>query len=316
MKKRESKYELLFQEVERNLPSSFRKHILSSQVKNVLEKDIHKNKESKDDWKSLKKTLDEESIAQNKEASLRRLITKRLSEVKYKTHGNISPPKIYTFEKNSDDLDLACGFISHNQYFSNLSAIYFLGLTDQKIQTHYICKETHYLSNRESVYDENLAKLTFRKNARRSNRYVQYEGTRIYFLEKQDLNMLGVIDLPFKKKNKNLFYIKCTNLERTFMDSIVTPQYSGGLDSIISFFKNKSLNLTDLKKIYQTLCPVYPYWQKIGFLLELMGQKEKSRTWGKLFENLPLKKFFLDRGYRNDWAFNKKWQIYYPKKIM
>ena len=307
MKKRESKYEPLFQKVEKGLPSSFRKHALSSQVKNVLKKDIHKSKESKGNWKS---------IAQNKEAGLRRLITKRLSEVKYKVHGNISPPKIYTFEKNTNDLDLACGFISHNQYFSNLSAIYFLGLTDQKIQTHYICKETHNLSAKGPIYDEDLAKITFRKNARNTNRYVQYGGTRIHFLEKQDVSMLGVIDLPFKKKDKNLFYIKCTNLERTFIDSIITPQYSGGLDSIISLFENKNLDLIALKKIYQKLCPVYPYWQKIGFLFELMGQKEKSATWSKLFEDFPLKKFFIDRGYRSDWAFDKKWQIYYPEKII
>ena len=312
MKKRTSKYGSLFQKVKKRLPPSFKKSILSSQIEHVVQEEALKER------KAASNSFEEQQIKQliqNKRAGIKRLVTKRLNEIKYKVYGNISPPKLYTFEKNIDGLEWACGLNSCKQYFSNLSAIYLLKLTNQRPLVHYLCKENHYVPDRDFTYDENLAKITFRNEARNSSRYVKYKETSIYFLEKQNLNMIGVIDLPFKKKDKDLFYIKCTNLERTFIDSIMTPQYSGGTSSILSFFGHTDLNLMTLKKIYQTLNPIYPYWQKIGFLLELMNQKKKSNQWHELFKKFPLKKFFLDRGYRNDWSFNQKWQLYHPKAI-
>ena len=315
MKTRKSKYEPLFQEMKKGLSLVFKKNILSAQIKRVLQKNAcdesKRNPDFFGEWEI------EQFIDQNKRAGLRRLVAKRLHKIKYdKIHGKISPAKLYTFEKEVDGLDCACGLNSNKQYFSNLSAIYLLELTDQKITTHYVCKENHDALGRDFKYDEDLAKITFRKKARSSSSYVQYKKTRIYFLEKQNLGMMGVIDFPFKKKDKDLFHIKCTNLERTFLDSVITPQYSGGNDSIVSFFRSADLDLTFLKKIYQKLNPAYPYWQKIGFLLDVMDQKEKSRKWYEFFKGTTLKKFFVDKGYRSDWDFNKKWKIYYPKTMV
>ena len=290
--KKISKYESLFQEVRKGLAPAFKKNALCVQIERVLQ--------------------NEQVKSENKRTGLQRLVTKRLNQIKNKVHGNIRPASLYTFEKDIDGLDCACGLNSDKQYFSNLSAIYLLGLTDQKVTTHYLCKENHDASDRDFVYDEDLAKITFRKKARSSNRYVQYQETRIYFLEKQNLDMMGVVDLPFKKKDRDLFHIKCTNLERTFLDSVITPQYSGGNDSIVSFFRHADLDLTLLKKMYQKLNPAYPYWQKIGFLLDMMNQKGKSRKWYEFFKGVTPKKFFIDREYRSDWDFNKKWKIYYP----
>ena len=314
MKTRVSKYEPLFQRVRKGLPPSFKKYALSSQVESILREDV--GNELRQDTDSFDGVFDEDFINPNKTADLRRLITKRLNEIKYKVYGKISPPKLYTFEKDIDPLDFACGFISQTHYFSNLSAIYFLGLTDQRIQTHYICKETHCAPTEDFTYDEDLAKITFRNSFRNSNRYVQYKGARIHFIEKQNLGMVGVIDIPIQKKGRDLFYIKCTNLERTFIDSMLTPQYSGGISLIILFFKKMELNVVELKKIYKKLCPAYPYWQKIGFVLDIMGEKEKSRQWKEYFKSTPLKKFFLSKDYRRDWEFNEKWKIYYSKKMI
>ena len=255
------------------------------------------------------------TTSESKISGIRRLITKRLNKIEYKAHGNIKPRVLYTFEKDLNGLDCAYGFISENLYFSNLSAIYFLELTVQRPLIHYICFERHYSPNSSFVYDEDLARIAFRKRARISKRYVQYKETQIHFIEKQNMDMMGVVSIPIKKKDKKGFFIKCTNLERTFIDSVVSPQYSGEIESVISFFKNTNLNLSALKKIYRKLNPIYPYWQNIGYLLDVMNQEEKSEEWRGYFKNIAPEKFFISKGYRSNWYFNKKWKIYHPESM-
>ena len=305
MKKEVSKYEPLFQEIKKSLPPSFNKGALSSEIKRIVAKDT-----------SGKATME------SKKAGINRLVAKRLNEVKYGTHGgtwqhwkSIGARKLYTFEKYLDGLDCAHGLVSENRYFSNLSAVYLLGLTNQRPLKHYVCLERHSSPATSFVYDEELAKILFRKNAKVSKRYIQYKETEIYFIEKQCLGMMGVASIPVKRKDKKLFFTKCTDLERTFMDSVVSPQYSGGIRTVISFFRDTNLNLRDLKNIYQKLNPIYPYWQSIGYLLDVMKQEEKSEEWYEYFKNFALKKFFVSKGYRSNWDFNKKWKIYHPESM-
>ena len=291
MRTKISKYEPLFQEIKKNLPPAFSNRAISTEIERVV-----KNKAIK--------------------AGIKRLVTKRIRQIEYRPIKGISPQTLFTFEKDVDGLDLAYGFISEKRYFSNLSAIYLLGLTNQRPLVHYVCLERPDRPNSSFVYDEDLAKLEFRKKERISKRYIRHKETEIYIVEKQNLGMVGVVSVPIKKKDKKVFYTRCTSLERTFIDSIVTPHYSGGVESITSFFKNTDLNLRELKKIYQKLNPLYPYWQRIGYVLDVMNQKEKSKKWREYFKNVDLKKFFISKGYRSDWSFNKKWKMYHPESML
>ena len=298
MRKNSSKYESLFQEIEQALPPSFSKRDLNQKVGEMVRKDT-----------SIKATVE------NKKAGIKRLVTKRLKAIDYKVYGNIQLRKLYTFEDDIDGQDCAYGFASENRYFSNLSAIYFLGLTEQKPLNHYICYERHSRPASRFRYDEELAKIEFRKKARSSKRYIRYKETEIYFIEKQNLDMMGVFPMPIKRREQKIFSIKCTGLERTFLDSVIAPQYSGGTDAVISFFRDIDLDMKTLRETYEKLNPIYPYWQSIGYLFDVMGQEEKSDKWRGYFETVTLKNFFISREYRSDWVLDNKWKIYHPESM-
>jgi predicted transcriptional regulator of viral defense system len=318
---RKSKYDPLFKKLVKKLPKAFKRFALDKALDDVLFSETHKEVLKKgldlntlDEWTKGMYASDFENTNQRK--GLRRLVNNNITELKYKIHGNIKPAKIYSLEEDEvDGFDFAGAFATQNLYFSNISALYILGLIDQKPLTHYICKELHSGASGEYEYDEDIAKMTFRKKPRVSNRYISYKNTKVYFLEKQNIDNIGVEEIVIKKKDKESYSIKCTGLERTFLDSIITPQYSGGIDLLISVFKRKKLDLDKLAEIYNAIDPVYPYWQKIGYIFDLMGKNNESEKWANLFVGKEKKLFFADREYRSDWSLNTKWKIYHPKRM-
>lgn len=317
---KKSKYEPLFEKLKASLPPVFKKSFLDKALFEVLYSETEKklktdglDLDSLDEWSRLQMAGEFENTNQRK--GLYRLIKSQLREVEYKTHGSIEPAKVYSFQDDVDGLDFANAFAIENMYYTNLSAIYIHELIDQKPLSHYLCKEVHSGSKGEYNYDEDMAKMTFRKKARVSSRYISYKDTRVYFLEKQNVKNIGVEEIKIKKKGLNEYHIQCTDLERTFIDSIISPQYSGGVGVILTAFRKCELNLNNLLTYYREMDPVYPYWQKIGFILDLMGKDKESKNWKKFFEGEPMKKFFIDREYRSDWLYNEKWAIYYPAQL-
>lgn len=104
-----------------------------------------------------------------------------------------------------------------------------------------------------------------------------------------------------------------TDLERTLLDASMSPHNTGGLPGLRKLFKQiaQKIDLKVLHSRYHALSWKYPYWQRIGFLLDAVD-RQKSDAWMNLF-GAPKHKFFLDKGFSKSWDYDPKWQLHYPK---
>lgn len=221
-----------------------------------------------------------------------------------------------SFKKEPTVVDLLNGLdLSKGYYLSHLGAIWALATTAKLPHALYITREMPGKSGIRSSFinDENIAKA-FTQPARTSNNYITYLGQIIYLLEKKDLKKTDVCQTQ-KKINGKQYILSHTSLERTFIDCVTAPHYSGGAKGLIANFSNSQLNIKALISTYERLDFLYPYWQSIGFLLDLFGKDEDSQAWFEYFKKASQKKLFLHHEAKKSWVFNEKWQIFYPPSL-
>lgn len=108
--------------------------------------------------------------------------------------------------------------------------------------------------------------------------------------------------------------IPVTNLERTLIDVMVRPDYSGGIPEVINVFKNakEEISIGRLISILNNLDYIYPYHQSLGFYLELAGYSENIL---KRFDHYDFKYNFYLTYKMIDPSFSERWKIYYPNYI-
>ena len=106
----------------------------------------------------------------------------------------------------------------------------------------------------------------------------------------------------------------CTDIERTLIDIVVRPAYSGGLPAVCAAYK-KAVHKADIDymvSLLRKMKNVYPYHQSIGFLFEQAGLSEgvlkKFHKFGTDFD------FFLDYDLRRP-VYDAKWKLYYPRSL-
>lgn len=119
---------------------------------------------------------------------------------------------------------------------------------------------------------------------------------------------LGIttVDLP------EIGTVRVTNIERTLIDIVVRPSYSGGISGVLDAFR-KSKHLASVQTISQMLNEleyVYPYHQAIGFYLDACGYDGATvlRKFGLNY------KFYLGHQIR-DPVLNEKWRVVFPKSL-
>ncbi|MEC1524452.1 hypothetical protein P9D43_20835 [Neobacillus niacini] len=194
-----------------------------------------------------------------------------------------------------------------NSYLCHYSAVMFHDLTDEIVKSTYVNHEqTKKTKTNNKLIPQKNIDIAFSKPMRSTNNYLDYNNQRIYIINSQYSNNLGVIE----REN-----IRVTDIERTLIDITVRPQYSGGVFEVLNIFKkargDASVNriIAYLKKLDFT----YPYHQAIGFYLEKAGYKENAI---KLIENKFTfeNDFYLTYNMENK-AYNERWRIYYPMNL-
>lgn len=298
---KKSKYSHLLEEVKSKLGPVFR----PSELKKTLIEVATSEALNRED-------LDKDALYR----SLYKLMSTRKHSFKIKVHNLRISNEILSFNEELDPLYIAQAFAkAKGQYLGNLTAMYLLGLTDQRPKSFYICHESLPASTQPFDYSPDQVKLLFMKSHRKSERYFEYDENRFFMLEKQEMSSSGLIDYIHKDEEFGEVKIRISDVERTFLDSVIASQYSGGITQVIESFKTQEINLKKLKQYYDSLSPKYPYWQKIGFILSLNKNVKLSSEWKKHFKDKEMKDFFLDKEYRSNWAYSEEWKLFYPKGI-
>jgi predicted transcriptional regulator of viral defense system len=219
----------------------------------------------------------------------------------------------YHFSKDEiSDYKLAQS-LSKKSFISHYSAMSYHDLTDNIPKRTYLnseqTKQTLGRSVTDDLVQENIDRA-FSKDMRKTTKFVyeKNENIEIVFLNSANTGNFGVESVPYKKDT-----IKVTSLERTLVDIVVRPAYSGGSLEILNAYKkarDKTISVGKIISILKKNDYIYPYEQSIGFLLEKANYDKKLVN--RIYNICEKKyKFYLDYKIPEK-NFSKKWNLYYP----
>jgi predicted transcriptional regulator of viral defense system len=201
-------------------------------------------------------------------------------------------------------------------YFCNLSAVYYQSLTNQVPRTVYICIESNAKkTKRNDELTNSKLRQAFLKPHRHTRFIFDSNGFDIVVVERMKNTDSGVIS---SKTPVGLLPLntRVAGVERALIDAVVSPQYNGGISSILDYFQNAKakIDVTKLLDIYSRLDFVYPYFQALGFFLDRAGLNEKANDFRAIFP--PKNKFYLDHSTKSSWKYDDTWMIYYPEGVV
>lgn len=224
-------------------------------------------------------------------------------------------PKIEFLTKTmSIDIFFLSTAFSYNHTYSHFSALYLNGLINQRPSDVFLTKYSlidRKTKDKFNNVDQDYLKILFRKSPKVTTKHLQFMKNEIFFIEKErrELQFTDTFNYEHEGFNQEL---KITNKYKTIIDSVISPQYSGGVTTIIQAFEGfPDMDLEVLAHTYNEINPVYPYWQCIGLYLEKVLGEEISNEWLRHFEVGP-QEFYLTKGYEDNWLKSEKWNLYYP----
>lgn len=109
--------------------------------------------------------------------------------------------------------------------------------------------------------------------------------------------------------------IKVTSLERTLVDIVVRPAYSGGARYILEAYRRAAdkVDIQRLTRVLDQLQHVYPYHQAIGFFMDLSQDYSKEQL--NVIRKYP-KRFDFYADYEIiEPKYSGEWRIYYPSYL-
>lgn len=199
--------------------------------------------------------------------------------------------------------------INDKAYLSHYSAISVLNLTEQIPKNIYITVEQSkkLFDSQQPALNQKSIDLAFRKPQRTSINQTVFNGYTLTLLKGKNTNNLGVNTF-----NKTF---KTTNIERTLIDAVVRPSYSGGISEVLKAYINagstQKVSVNKMLMYLKKLNYIYPYHQAIGFYIEKSGVFNESQV--NMIRELPrLLNFYLTYDMK-EMEYSKDWNIYYPK---
>jgi len=195
-------------------------------------------------------------------------------------------------------------------YFSHYSALFLNQLTEQIPKTVYINREQNNESFSTQELTQDAINRAFANRQRNSNTRAEINGYEVVLINGKKTNNLGTTQQYYENS-----LITFTDKERTLIDIIVRPDYSGGIHEIIKAFQiaSQDISINKLNSYYKNLKYIYPYHQALGFLLEMTGKFSKDKL--QIFKEHGLRfDFYL--GYKlKEPSYNAKWKLFFPKEV-
>jgi len=197
-----------------------------------------------------------------------------------------------------------------NGYYSHLSAMYLNGLIKQDSDMVYFNKEQP-LRPSYSNLDQSRIDLAFKNKQRITSARTEYNGKIFWLLSGKQTGNYGVIEKTLKG-----IKVPVTDLERTLIDIVVRPAYSGGVGQVLQAYK-LARSFVSIEKLVETLHKLnytYPYFQSVGFYIDKSGVYDSHEIQSLASYKKIIYDFYLD--YQIDSpSYSKKWRVYYPKYL-
>lgn len=202
--------------------------------------------------------------------------------------------------------EIALSLLS-NSFLSHYSAMYIHDLTINAPKDIYINKE-QFPKSSYSGDGNNLSQgridYAFSKKMRRTNMIYSfsYDGTsyKVHVLNSKNTHNTGVITKDLIGFSKP---IKTTNIERTLIDAMVRPGYSGGVSEILdAFIRAENINIKKIWEYLEKFNHSYPYYKSLAFYLKNADYDYKSEF--EKYKNDP----------RNHLTFYLDYQMVAPKE--
>lgn len=217
--------------------------------------------------------------------------------IKLFTYGEISPYEL-------------ASHLKPKSYISHYTAMSIHQLTEQLPKVIYVTQEQSQKNIVRRPLLQASINMAYEKPQRVSENYVVYSGYTIFLLNGMYTNNAGVIEYDDPIAGK-LFI---TNIERTLIDSVVRPAYSGGIGEVLNAFE-KAKNIVSINKLNAILTKInyiYPYQQAIGFYLEKAGYRDSQINIFK--KNNFNYDFYLTHG-MSEVEYSPTWKLYFPKGL-
>ena len=221
----------------------------------------------------------------------------------------------YIFEEASP-YDIAIS-LRMGSYLSHFSAVFSHQLTENVPKTIYTNLEQSPkpTGDRDEVLQQNNIDLAFSRVMRLTNQKASFnfrgKEYKVFLLNGKHQNRLGVEKLSAFNLSKPS---DVTNIERTLIDIVVRPVYSGGVEEVLQAFKEAkgTFSVNRLLSYLKKMDFIYPYHQLIGFYLEKAGYEERVLN---LLNKLEIKHNFYLTYQIPEKEYSERWRVFYPKGL-
>ncbi len=171
----------------------------------------------------------------------------------------------------------------------------------------YVNKEQSAKPRPDYPLTQQSIELAF-KNSARLTRFVFSAGGRSFaFLSGKQTNRAGV-------ELSQTALVPVTSIERTLIDIVVRPSYSGGVGNVLAAYRaaRNRMSITTLIQLLETVDHIYPYHQSIGFYMARAGFGSSE------LETLlahPMQFDFYLANKMKKTSFDPAWRVYYPSEL-
>lgn len=245
-------------------------------------------------------------------------------EIKILHKDNVIRRLVPTYIKISPN-EIALSLAGKKAHLSHLSALSINQLTNIIPKNIYVNEEQtkKNINKKNAILTQNKVNNAFLKPVRKTNNTAifSYQSKKylVTFLNGKNTNYVGVENIIRDGYSKP---VRVSGIERSLMESIIRPNYSGGLENVMDAFENgKSIpvSLNKLSALFIKSEYIYPYLNAVLFFAKETGHNTdilKSKMNADYYkynaENIILP---LDHQLINPQIDNIA-KVYYPKKLI
>jgi predicted transcriptional regulator of viral defense system len=196
-------------------------------------------------------------------------------------------------------------------YFTHYTSMYFHGLTEQTPKAIYITHEQDPKPRSKAKLAQGRINFAFKRATRLSNNIARSREYTIRLLNGMHTGNAGVIESVGYEGEK----IQLTDIERTLIDIVVRPEYSGGPFEVLKAYRlaKDKVSVNRLSALLKNINYIYPYHQVIGFYLDSSGLYSDSQI--NLLRKFEIKYDFYLMHRMEETDYSKKWRLHFPKGL-